>query len=109
LWMLDAWTLGTLRVSRNLLQLPLRGALLLGLIQLLPLSGTMSLDPYSTRLGLVQLATLLMYFAATLVFIDTPPRLHLLVRPIMIFGFVLAIFGLPQSFTSPTKVYWVRE
>jgi O-antigen ligase len=57
----------------------------------------------------VQLATLLVYFAATLVFIDTPHRLHLLVRTIMIFGFFLAIFGLTQSFTSPTKVYWVRE
>ncbi len=109
LWMLDAWTLGTLRVSRNLLQLPLLGALGLGLIQLLPISGTLSLDPYSTRLVLVQFATLLIYFAATLVFIDTPHRLHLMVRTIMIFGFVLAIFGLTQSFTSPTKVYWVRE
>jgi len=109
LWMLDAWNLGTLRVSRNLLQLPLLGVLLLGLIQLLPLSGTLSLDPYSTRLVLVQIATLLIYFAATLVFVDTPHRLHLMVRTIMIFGFVLAIFGLTQSFTSPTKVYWVRE
>src|SRR6185295_13270915 len=89
LWMLDAWSLGTLRVSRNLLQLPLLGALGLGLIQLLPLSGTLSLDPYSTRLVLVQFATLLIYFAATLVFIDTPHRLHLMVRTIMIFGFVL--------------------
>ena len=122
LWMLDSWALGSLRVSRNLLQLPLIGALILGLVQLLPLrevtSGgatgigllnTLSLDPYSTRLVLVQLATLLVYFAATLVFIDTPHRLHLMVRTIMIFGFVLAIFGLTQSFTSPTKVYWVRE
>ena len=121
LWVLDAWRLGKLRVSNNLLQLPLLGALALGLFQLLPLreittggavSGlvnTLSLDPHSTRLVLVQLATLLIYFAATLVFVDTPHRLHLLVRTIMIFGFVLAIFGLTQSFTSPTKVYWVRE
>ena len=27
----------------------------------------------------------------------------------MVFGFFLAIFGLTQSFTSPDKVYWVRE
>jgi len=27
----------------------------------------------------------------------------------MIFGFCLAMFGLTQSFTSPTKVYWIRE
>ncbi len=57
----------------------------------------------------MQFATLLIYFSATLVFIDTPHRLHLMVRTIMIFGFVLAIFGLTQSFTSPTKVYWMRE
>jgi len=121
LWVLDAWQIGNLRVSRNLLQLPLLGALALGLIQLLPLrevtsdiaalglSNTLSFDPYSTRLVLVQLATLLIYFAATLVFVDTPHRLQVMVRTIMIFGFCLAIFGLTQSFTSPTKVYWIRE
>jgi O-antigen ligase len=31
------------------------------------------------------------------------------VRTITIFGFALALFGLIQSFTSPTKVYWFRE
>lgn len=120
LWVVDSWRLGNFRVSRNLLQLPLLGALALGLVQLLPLravtsdtafrlANTLSLDPYSTRLVLVQLATLLIYFAATLVFVDTPHRLRVLVRTIMIFGFCLAIFGLTQSFTSPNKVYWIRE
>ena len=117
LWVLDAWRLGNLRISRNLLQLPLFGAIGLGLIQLLPFgepvaggaANTLSLDPHSTRLVLVQLATLLIYFSATLVFVDTPHRLHVLVRTIMIFGFCLALFGLTQSFTSPTKVYWMRE
>ena len=122
LWVLDAWRLRNLRISLNVLQLPLLGALVLGLVQLLPfrettsaagtafsLVNTLSLDPNSTRLVLVQLATLLIYFAATLVFVDTPHRLHVLVRTIMIFGFCLALFGLTQSFTSPTKVYWIRE
>ena len=122
LWVLDAWRLGNLRISRNSLQLPLLGALVLGLIQLLPLrevtsagaatfglANTLSFDPHSTRLVLVQLATLLIYFSATLVFVDTPHRLQVLVRTITIFGFFLAIFGLTQSFTSPTKVYWIRE
>src|SRR5215467_3451152 len=120
-WMLDAWSLGNLRISRNLLQVPLLGALVLGLIQLLPLReiapsvtnipivNTLSLDPNSTRLVLVQLGSLFIYFAATLVFVDTPHRLRVLVRTIMVFGFLLAIFGLTQSFTSPTKVYWLRE
>jgi O-antigen ligase len=89
------------------------------LFQLLPLRtvtadgfglvNSLSFDPYSTRLVLVQLATLLIYFAATLVFVDSPHRLRLLVRTIMIFGFFLAVFGMTQSFTSPTKVYWVRD
>ncbi len=122
LWVVDAWTLGNLRINRNSLQLPLIGLIVLGLVQLLPLrtvssggattiglANNLSLDPNSTRLVLVQLASLLIYFAATLVFTDTPHRLRVLVRTIMVFGFLLAIFGLTQSFTSPTKVYWIRE
>jgi O-antigen ligase len=95
---------------------------LLGLFQLLPLRhpedvgthsiplvSSLSFDPYSTRFILVQIAALTIYFAAVLVFTDTPKRLRLLVRTIGVFGFFLAIFGLTQSFTSPDKIYWMRE
>ena len=122
LWLIDGWQLGFLRISRNSLQLPLVGMLVLGLVQLLPLRSSnvggglslpavrsLSLDPYSTCLVLVQVMALLIYFGATLVFTDTPHRLRLLVRTITIFGFLLAIFGLTQSFTSPNRVYWMRE
>jgi O-antigen ligase len=122
LWLIDGWQLGFLRISRNSLQLPLLGMLVLGVVQLLPLRSStgggglslpavrsLSLDPYSTRLVLVQVMALLIYFGATLVFTDTPHRLRLLVRTITIFGFLLAIFGLTQSFTSPNRVYWMRE
>ncbi|HUE81083.1 MAG TPA: O-antigen ligase family protein [Pyrinomonadaceae bacterium] len=122
LWAWDAWQLGTLRISTNILQLPLIGMLLLGIVQLLPLRShtdtsalsigavrSLSFDPYSTRLVLVQVLALLIYFAATLVFTDSPRRLRQLVRTIIIFGFCLAIFGLTQSFTSTNRVYWFRE
>jgi O-antigen ligase len=122
LWVVDSWNLGSLRISRNALQLPLLGAIVLGLIQLLPIRNpdnagaasiplvrSLSLDPYATRLIIVQLTALFMYFAATLIFVDTPKRLRLLVRTIIIFGFFLAIFGLTQSITSPNKVYWIRD
>jgi O-antigen ligase len=109
LWVVDSWQLGNLRISRNALQLPLLAIIGIGLVQLLPFASTLSRDPYSTRLVLVQFVSLFVYFSATLVFVDTPHRLRLLVRTIMIFGFFLAVFGLTQSFTSPTKVYWVRE
>ncbi|MGH9904400.1 MAG: O-antigen ligase family protein, partial [Pyrinomonadaceae bacterium] len=122
LWIVDGWRLGVLRVSANPLHLPLLGMLALGLVQLLPLRApfatdvltvqaarTLSFDPYSTRLVLMQVAALIIYFGATLVFVDSPHRLRLLVRTITIFGFLLAIFGLTQSFVSPNRVYWVRE
>jgi O-antigen ligase len=123
LWIVDGWKLGVLRISKNYLQLPLLGMIALGCLQLLPFRSmentgvitsdrfirTLSLDPYSTRFVLVQVTALLIYLAATLVFTDTPNRLRLLVRTITIFGFLLAIFGLTQSFTSPNRVYWVRE
>ena len=122
LWIADGWRLGSLRLSKNILQLPLLGMVALGLFQLLPMRDpdtagvlsqaavrTLSLDPYATRLVIVQITTLLIFFAASLVFVDTPHRLRIIVRTIAIFGFVLAIFGMTQSFTSPTKVYWMRE
>ena len=47
---------------------------------------------------------------ATLVFTDSPRRLRTLVRTITIFGFLLAMFGLTQSFTTDgTRVYWFRQ
>jgi O-antigen ligase len=121
LWVVDSWILGALRISRNILQLPLLGLLALGLFQLLPLRNpdsvgmslpllrSLSFDPYATRFIVIEVIALLIYFAATLVFVDTPKRLRLLVRTITIFGFFLAIFGLTQSFASPTRVYWIRE
>ena len=121
LWVVDSWNLGSVRLNRNPLQFSLLGMMLLGIVQLLPLrtpgaSGlsvpfvkSLSLDPYSTRLELVQTCALTIYFAAALIFTDTPKRLRVLVRTIIIFGFLLAIFGLTQSFTSPNKIYWLRE
>src|SRR5829696_2411050 len=62
LWVMDGWTLGTFRINRNALQLPLIGAIVLGLVQLLPLreissggvggiglANTLSLDSNSTK------------------------------------------------------------
>src|SRR2546423_1557898 len=122
-WALDAWQSGTLRISRNPLQLPLVGLLLVGIIQLLPLTSpaatdgalsttpvrSLSFDQYSTRLVVIKIAALMIYFAAALAFTDSPRRLRILVHTITIFGFALALFGLVQHFTSPTSVYWIRE
>lgn len=125
LWTADAWRTRRLRVSKNLLQLPLIGLFVLGLAQILPLAPaateataqgfaseaarTLSLDPYATRFVLVQLGALIVYFAAALAFIDSPRRLRLIVRTLIIFGFALALFGLIQYFVSPQKIFGLRE
>ncbi|MDT4969310.1 MAG: hypothetical protein QOJ64_4047 [Acidobacteriota bacterium] len=122
LWCVDAWRSRTFRISANLLQVPLIGLLLLGVVQLLPIRspaasgglpsaplGSMSIDPYSTRLALIQIVALLIYFAAALAFIDSPKRLRLIVRTVIVFGFLLALLGIIQSFTSSNKIYWLKE
>jgi O-antigen ligase len=122
LWTLDGLVLRSTRLSLNRLQWPILGMIIFGLIQLLPLRApdnaglplsptrTLSLDPYATRLVIVQVASLFVYFVATLIFTDTPRRLRTLVRTITIFGFLLAMFGLTQSFTTDgTLVYWFRQ
>src|SRR5258706_8357904 len=118
----DGVVLRSVQLSRNALQWPLLGWLGLGLVQLLPLRAAdngglplspvraLSLDPHSTVLFLVQMSALVIYFVATLIFTDTPHRLRIIVRTITIFGFLLAIFSLAQSFTTDgTRVYWFRQ
>jgi O-antigen ligase len=121
-WVIDGLVLRSVQISFNPLQWPLVGMIVLGLIQLLPLRApdnaglplspakALSLDPYSTRLVLVQIAALLIYFVATVIFTDSPRRLRTVVRTIIFFGFFLAMFGLTQSLTSDgTRVYWFRQ
>jgi O-antigen ligase len=122
LWCVDGLVLRSVQLNLNPLQWPLLGVIVLGLIQLLPLRTVdnaglpfspvraLSLDPYSTRLVLVQVTALLVFFVATVIFTDTPRRLRTIVRTIIIFGFLLAMFGLMQSFTTDgTRVYWFRQ
>ena len=112
LWAMDGIVLRSTQISVNPLQWPLVGIIVLASVQLLPLrSGVpLSLDPFSTRLFIVKVVSLLIYFAATFIFVDTPRRLRTLVRTILIFGFLLAMFGMTQSFTSDAgRVYWFRQ
>ena len=123
LWCVDGLILRSVQFNRNALQWPLLGLILLGLVQLLPLRSApddaglglsltraLTLDRYATQLVLVQLISLFIYFATVLIFTDSPRRLRTLTRTIIVFGFVLAMFGLTQSLTSDgTRVYWFRQ
>lgn len=122
LWMIDAWRTRVLRLSKNFLQLPLLAFFALGVIQILPLGGpqdlgagiaaparTLSFDPHATRLVLVELAGLFVYFAAALAFVDSPKRLRLVARLVVIFGFALGVYGLMQHFLNPSTIFWLRQ
>src|ERR1044072_4264726 len=121
-WAIDAAVLRSALVPVSRLQWPIIGLILLGAVQLLPLRAyddgglslspvrALSLDPYATRLVIIQVTALLIYFVVTTMFLDSPRRLKALVRTVVIFGFVLAAFGLTQSFTTDgTRVYWFRQ
>jgi O-antigen ligase len=122
LWIAEAWRKGELRFSASALQLPLLGLLLIGFIQLLPFgpagvsvdlltiqaSNTISVDPYATRLFIIQLITYCIFFAAVLTFIDHRKRLRKMVLFIIIFVSVMAFFGILQRLASPDAIYGLR-
>lgn len=120
LWAADAWSGGAIRINRSWTQIPLAAAAVYGIVQILPfgsidaagVSGiprTISLDSYATLLAVVQFLVLLVYFAATLVFVDTPKRLKTIVYFISVFGFVYAFFAILQNLLDPGRIYGVYE
>jgi O-antigen ligase len=122
LWIVDAFVLRSAAIPVNPLQWPILGMIVLGVVQLLPLRThnsaglpfvtvrSLSLDPYATRMVILQVSMLAVYFLATTIFTDSPRRLRALVLTIAIFGFLLALFGLTQSFTTDgSRVYWFRQ
>ncbi|HZH33588.1 MAG TPA: O-antigen ligase family protein [Pyrinomonadaceae bacterium] len=120
LWAADALRGGALRLNRSLLQIPLAGAAIFGIIQVMPfgsadtagvsaISRTISFDSYSTLIAVIQFVVLLIYLAATLAFVDSSKRLRFLVYFITIFGFVFAFFAIIQNLLDPGRIYGVYE
>ncbi len=122
LWVADAWSTGGIRYSSNLLQFPIAGLILIALIQLLPLgeahiapgvlsidpARSLSLDPYATRFFTIRLVVYLIFFAAALAFIDSEKRAKRLVLLLVIFGGLIAFFGILQRLANPEAIYGIR-
>jgi O-antigen ligase len=121
-WIIDAWREGEFRFSSNALQLPVLGLILIGVIQLLPLRGanvsagllgvptviSLSLDPYLTRFAIILLIVYFVFFAAALAFINNQKRLRTIVLFIIIFGAMMAFFGILQRLASLESIYGLR-
>lgn len=122
LWLADAWLKKEFSFETNILQLPLFGLVLIGLIQLLPLrnpelaSGalsvpavaSLSINPYATRFAVIQLIIFAVFFAAAFAYINSAYRLRKAVALVVIFGAVMAFFGILQRLASPDGIYGWR-
>ncbi len=124
LWGFDTWKKGELNFSANLLQIPVLGLILIGLIQLLPLRllvfpaelltvlpvRSLSLAPYNTRLAVIQLIIYFVFFAAAFVVLNNEKRLRKMVYIITVFGAVMAFFGILQRLANfDEMIYGLRQ
>ncbi len=122
LWLAEAWKGRGFLFSPSALQIPMLGLLLIGLVQLLPLravdagallsvpvSQALSLDPYSTRFFIVKLVVYIVFFAACLAFINNERRFKKAVLLVVIFGSLMAFFGILQRLANPDGIYGMRE
>ena len=121
-WLTGAWAGGGFLINRNAILLPLAGLIVIGIIQLLPIfnSGisnellsvpaakTLSLDPYSTRFFVVRLIIYFVFLAAALTFINTERRLKKIVFIVIIFGSLMAFFGILQRLANIDAIYGLR-
>jgi O-antigen ligase len=120
-WMIDAWFNKEFRFDTNLLQLPVLGLIIIGLIQLLPLRSpetggaltvpavtSLSINPYTTRLAVIQLVIFLVFFAAAFTYINSAQRLRKIVTVVIVFGAIMAFFGILQRLASPEGIYGWR-
>ena len=122
-WTADAFFKKELHFNSSLLQLPVLGLILIGFIQLLPLRAaavssdllsvpavnSLSLASYQTRLAVTQLIIYFIFFAAALVFINSRKRLRKVVLTIIIFGSLMAFFGILQWLANPEAIYGLRK
>lgn len=118
LWLTESWRSGGLIVNTIALQLPLAGLAVIGIIQIMPfgrydLDGVdvvrlLSMDAFATRMFLTRLIVYLVFFSACLVFINTEARMRKIVLLVIVFGAVLAFFGIVQRLSDPDAIYGMR-
>lgn len=121
-WLADAWLKKEFRFNPASIQIPLAGLILLGIIQLLPLRGanvssellsvpataSLSIAPYATRLAVGQLLIYFVFFAAALAFVNNQKRLQKIIFIIIVFGSLMAFFGILQRLANTEEIYGLR-
>lgn len=122
-WLIDAFKTKTFNFSTNFLQIPILALIAVGFVQLLPLgnagnageiisispSATLSLNPYLTRLFVIQLIVAFVFFAASLTFINNRKRFQSMALAVIIFGSIMALYGILQFLAGSEGIYGVRQ
>ena len=121
-WLADAWLKKEFWFNSSAIQLPLAGLISIGAIHLLPLrsanlssemlsiaaSNSLSIAPYATRFAIAQLLIYFIFFAAALAFINNQKRLQKIVFIIVVFGSLMAFFGILQRLAGAEAIYGLR-
>ncbi|MFN2501496.1 MAG: O-antigen ligase family protein [Pyrinomonadaceae bacterium] len=117
LWVGESWAAGTVRISSSPLQIPLLLLGVYGLLQTIPfgtipdntvigdIDRTISLAPFATRATVLHIFVLSIFFAITLVSLDSAARLRRIVTVITVFGFIYAFYAILQNVLSPGAIY----
>lgn len=121
LWIADSWKASSFSFSTSKLQLPILGLIFVGCLQLLPLGSdtastllsvpavhALSLDPYATRFFVIRLVIFFVFFATALVFVPVGRRPQRIVTVLVIFGALIAFFGILQRLATPDSIYGLR-
>ncbi|QQS32213.1 MAG: O-antigen ligase family protein [Acidobacteriota bacterium] len=109
LWAAEAWRTDRLSLPNLPLVLPILGLAAVGFIQLLPIAGIASQEPINTRLLALKLLIFATFLAASFAFIDTDKRIKRVAMFVVIFGSLLAFFGILQRLANPDGIYGLRE
>jgi O-antigen ligase len=121
-WSIDTLKNGAFIFSKSLLQIPICGLILIGLIQLLPIFNanlpadllsiptvsSISLDPSVTRSFIGYLTIYAIFFAAALTFLDSSKRIKRVAVTIVIFGTIMAFFAIIQRLANVEDLYGIR-
>jgi len=121
LWAIDGLRSGSIRFSREPLQLILFAVAAYGLIQVIPMGAvgptagvdniprTLSLDPFATQVNALHFLALAMFLSFVCLSIDSANRLRKLAIFLTVFGAIYAFYAILQSVLSPTRIYGLLE
>ncbi len=121
LWAINAFTVGTLRFNKSLVQIPLLATVLYALFQVIPFGSlaetagvseiprTISFQPFWTQVTALHIFALTIFLGALLTFVSDANRFRKIALLITVFGSVYAFFAILQAVLSPNKIYGIYD